>query len=140
PLIVLAIGAVVVGYVGIPAGLSGGKIPNYFERFLEPSVGSAEELVHFEGLQDELAEKAAHVAGDHAVEITLTVVSSLIAIAGIGFGWWWFKRQPLWKPPRLLEQKYYVDDAYDAAVVQPIKQASRGVLWKFIDVRIIDGA
>src|SRR5205085_10360382 len=38
PLIVLAVGAVFAGFLGVPEGLSGGKIPNYFERFLEPSI------------------------------------------------------------------------------------------------------
>jgi NADH-quinone oxidoreductase subunit L len=40
----------------------------------------------------------------------------------------------------LLEEKYYVDEVYDAAVVQPIKQGSTNVLWKIVDVHIIDGA
>jgi NADH-quinone oxidoreductase subunit L len=40
----------------------------------------------------------------------------------------------------LLEHKYYVDEVYDAAIVQPIKQSSISILWKFIDVQIIDGA
>jgi NADH-quinone oxidoreductase subunit L len=70
----------------------------------------------------------------------LTGVSIVIALAGIGLGWMWFNRKPLWEPPSLLEHKYYVDEAYDAAIVQPIKVGSINVLWKFIDVRVIDGA
>jgi NADH-quinone oxidoreductase subunit L len=72
--------------------------------------------------------------------LELTVVSTVIALVGIGIGWLWFKRKPLWEPPSLLEQKYYVDELYDATVIQPIKAGSISVLWKFIDVRIIDGA
>jgi len=140
PLVVLAIGAVSVGYLGVPKGLSGGKVSNYFERFLEPTLGNAEFLSDDQGLMDDLNEIAPHVAQDHNTEITLTVVSSLIAIGGIALGWWWFKRRPLWEPPSLLEHKYYVDEAYDTAVVQPIKVGSTSVLWKIIDVRIIDGA
>ena len=64
----------------------------------------------------------------------------MVALFGIGLGWFFFKKRPLWKPPRLLEDKYYVDEVYDAAVVQPIKQGSVSILWKFIDVQIIDGA
>jgi NADH-quinone oxidoreductase subunit L len=41
--------------------------------------------------------------------------------------------------PSILEQKYYVDEAYDAAVITPIENVSRGFLWKIVDVRIIDG-
>jgi len=48
----------------------------------------------------------------------------------------WFKRKPLWEPPKLLEHKYYVDEVYDAAIVQPIKQSSISILWKFIDVKL----
>jgi NADH-quinone oxidoreductase subunit L len=140
PLVVLAIGAASVGYLGVPEGLSGGKISNYFERLLEPTLGTAEFTSNHRFLMDDLNEIAPHVAQDHSTEITLTVVSSLIAISGIALGWWWFKRRPLWEPPSLLEHKYYVDEVYDAAVVQPIKQGSINVLWKFIDVRIIDGA
>ena len=156
PLVVLAIGAAVVGYVGIPEGLSGGKIPNYFERLLEPSLahpgessqGNAHETTAVGGdLQPPLRGQAAlhpttapPAEGDHGLEIKLTVFSSVIALLGIGLGWVWFKRTPLWEPPSLLEHKYYVDEAYDAAIVQPIKQGSIYVLWKFVDVNIIDGA
>ncbi|MEN3333105.1 MAG: NADH-quinone oxidoreductase subunit [Blastocatellia bacterium] len=146
PLIVLAVGAVLAGFLGVPEGLSGGKIPNYFERFLEPSiahVGAAHAAPHAGAestpapAHSESVERAA--TENHAVEIWLTVVSSLIALAGLGIGWVWFKRNPLWQPPRLLENKYYVDEVYDAAIVEPIKVGSTNVLWKIIDKEYIDG-
>ena len=40
---------------------------------------------------------------------------------------------------KLLYHKYYVDEAYDATVVEPIVQGSRSVLWKGFDSRLIDG-
>ena len=40
---------------------------------------------------------------------------------------------------RLLLNKYYVDELYDAAIVQPIKLLSTGVLWKGVDAALIDG-
>jgi NADH-quinone oxidoreductase subunit L len=132
PLVVLAIGAVFAGYLGVPEGLSGGKIPNFFEHLLAPSI--AEPVAHG-------ASQTAHAASEsHSTEILLTGVSTVIALLGIGIGWAWFKRNPLWKPPRLLEGKYFVDEAYDAAIVNPIKTTSTSFLWKIIDVRIIDGA
>jgi NADH-quinone oxidoreductase subunit L len=124
PLAVLAIGAVLAGYLGVPEGLSGGAIPNYFEHLLDKS----------------LAHPAAVAHGDHSTEILLTLISAALALGGIAIGWIWFKRNPLWEPPRLLEEKYYVDEAYDAAIVNPIKSGSTGLLWKIIDVRLIDGA
>jgi NADH-quinone oxidoreductase subunit L len=33
-----------------------------------------------------------------------------------------------------------VDEAYDAAVVEPVKTFSREGLWRFFDVGVIDGA
>ena len=40
----------------------------------------------------------------------------------------------------LLLNKYYVDEVYDAAIVQPIRIVSEEALWKVVDVRLIDGA
>jgi NADH-quinone oxidoreductase subunit L len=127
PLIVLAVGAIFAGYLGVPEGLSGGRIQNFFEHLLHPSI--AETVAHSEA-----------AAEGHGTELALTVISMAIAFLGIAIGWAWFKRNPLWKPPRLLEEKYFVDEAYDATIINPIKTSSTSFLWKIIDVRIIDGA
>jgi NADH-quinone oxidoreductase subunit L len=42
-------------------------------------------------------------------------------------------------PHRLLEHKYYVDEAYESAFIRPGFRLSRTVLWKWIDAGIIDG-
>jgi len=153
PLIVLAIGAVFAGFLGIPEGLSFGLTKNHFEHFLEPSIahfgaahtaapGGAEPAtapVNRETAAETGALKEPAAAGEnHTLELGLTVVSIVIAILGIFIGMR-FKRTPLWKPPRLLENKYYVDEVYDATVVQPIKVGSTNVLWKIIDKQYIDG-
>ena len=39
----------------------------------------------------------------------------------------------------LLSNKYYVDELYDAIVVQPLKRVSEWVLWKRVDAGLIDG-
>ncbi|MFY9553694.1 MAG: NADH-quinone oxidoreductase subunit L [Blastocatellia bacterium] len=136
PLIVLAAGAIFVGYIGAPEVFSIGPIGNHFEHFIRPSV---EDPALHRGASDH-GNLIQPVVEEEKLEISLTVVSSIIALVGISLGWLWFNRKPLWEPPRLLEQKYYVDEVYDAAVVQPIKQGSINVLWKAIDVQIIDGA
>ena len=41
--------------------------------------------------------------------------------------------------PRILENKYYVDEIYDAAIIHPIEVGSREGLWKIIDIGVIDG-
>ena len=41
---------------------------------------------------------------------------------------------------RLLLNKYYVDEVYDATIVQPIKVVSTEGLWRGFDVKVVDGA
>lgn len=40
---------------------------------------------------------------------------------------------------RVLANKYYVDEIYDDAIVEPTLSVSRNVLWKGIDAGLIDG-
>ena len=77
------------------------------------------------------------------------LVSSVIALTGIGLACFFFLKHPstsdaiaLSAVPVycLLLNKYYVDELYDSAVVHPIQSASERVLWKIVDADIIDGA
>jgi NADH-quinone oxidoreductase subunit L len=129
-LIVLAVGSAVAGYLGLPAVLGGS---NWFEHFLEPSFG-----VH-----------AAEEATEHGPEALLMLVSSLVAAAGIGIAVYFFLKNRLAADRiadrfsgvrQLLLNKYYVDEIYDATIVQPIRIVSEEGLWKIVDVRVIDGA
>ena len=129
-LVVLAAGSVVAGYVGLPAILGGG---DWFGRFLDPSF-------HVE---------AARAEGAHAVEGSLMLLSSAIAIGGIGIAVYFFLRNRSAAAAvaarfsgvhRLLLNKYYVDEMYDATIVQPTRLASEEALWKVVDARVIDGA
>jgi NADH-quinone oxidoreductase subunit L len=122
-LVVLAAGSVVAGYAGI-----GGR----FARFLEPSFGGA--LVE---------------PGGASAEGTLMLVSSLVAILGIGLATFFFLKSreaaravasSFSGLHHVLERKYYVDEIYDAAIVQPIRIISEDGLWRGLDVRVIDGA
>ena len=123
-LIVLAAGSVLAGYVGL-----GGR----FEHFLEPSF----------------APQTAEAAADGGTETTLMIVSIVVAFAGIGIATYYFLKNcraaavmaARFAGLRLvLQNKYYVDEIYDATVVQPIRIVSEDGLWKTIDVRLIDGA
>jgi NADH-quinone oxidoreductase subunit L len=40
---------------------------------------------------------------------------------------------------KLVYNKYFVDEIYDATVVHPVVAGSRSVLWKFADAGVIDG-
>ena len=41
--------------------------------------------------------------------------------------------------PSILEHKYYVDEIYDFAIINPIHVVSREALWKLFDQGVIDG-
>jgi NADH-quinone oxidoreductase subunit L len=158
-LVVLAVGAVLAGYLGVPGVLGGA---NRIEHFLEPSfvVETAQPAAVAERAADVAGEaaKAREVEGraggrggaaDAALEGRLMLTSTLVALAGIGLAWVFFlKRRDLSDAAarrfrglhRLLLNKYYVDEIYDAAIVQPVRIVSEQVLWKGVDVGIIDGA
>jgi len=72
-------------------------------------------------------------------ERLFTIISVLIALSGIGIGWLIFQKRPLLRLPRVLEEKYYVDEIYDATIINPINAGSREGLWKMFDLGVIDG-
>ncbi|HEX8163833.1 MAG TPA: NADH-quinone oxidoreductase subunit L [Pyrinomonadaceae bacterium] len=173
PLVVLAVLSAVGGLVGVPYALSGGALPNYFERTLEPVVSRAPEsgggAAHGANAVEQAAgesarppaahgnegavpqsvgegEAGATPAGEHAhdpAEVSreriFTGLSVAVGLAGIALGWTYFKKRPLARMPRLLENKYYVDELYDAAIINPVEAGSREGLWKIFDVGVIDG-
>jgi NADH-quinone oxidoreductase subunit L len=91
-----------------------------------------------EGQQGEPAHERAHDPHEVNMERLFTGISVLVGLVGIAFGFWYFGRRPLQPMPRLLENKYYVDEVYNAGLINPIKAASRAFLWKILDVRVID--
>jgi len=158
PLIVLAVLSTVGGFIGIPYALSSAftdRNINVLEHTLEPVVATVPPGVHTAG-PTSLPGEGAHapenapapvpepVTHEHSSEeITaermLAGLSVLIGLLGIGAGWYVFKNRPLLQMPRLLENKYYVDEIYDAALIRPIEAGSREGLWKIFDVGVIDG-
>jgi NADH-quinone oxidoreductase subunit L len=85
------------------------------------------------------AAEHAHDPAEVSRERLFTGISIVVGLIGIGIGWMVFRRKPLLAMPRLLENKYYVDEMYDAALIRPIKTGSREGLWRFFDVGVIDG-
>ena len=81
----------------------------------------------------------AHSPEEISQERLLALVSVLIAATGIAAGWLLFKKRPLLQMPGVLENKYYVDEIYDAAIINPIHVVSREGLWKVFDRGVIDG-
>ncbi|HJQ32752.1 MAG TPA: NADH-quinone oxidoreductase subunit L [Pyrinomonadaceae bacterium] len=81
----------------------------------------------------------AHDPAEVSQERLFTGISIVVGLLGIGIGWMVFRKRPLLEMPRLLENKYYVDEVYDATLIEPIKAGSREGLWRFFDVGVIDG-
>jgi NADH-quinone oxidoreductase subunit L len=132
PLIILAVLSAVGGFVGIPVSLGGG---NAIEHWLDPIFEKANEKM---------------LLGLHDVEVLEYVLMGLsvgVALVGIYLArTWYLKRSEL--PERLsarfatmyrlLLNKYYVDEAYEASVIAPMVKGSEKLLWRGIDVGVID--
>jgi NADH-quinone oxidoreductase subunit L len=134
PLTVLAVGSALVGLIGIPR--VGDLDLNWFGHFLEPVV-------------EPVSHGAGH--GSHAswgLELLLMAISVGAALMGIWTAWrtWggdrglhrgqdWAERFP--GVHRLLTNKYYVDEIYDATVVRGTWATARS-LFRF-DAGFIDG-
>jgi NADH-quinone oxidoreductase subunit L len=152
-LIVLAVGSIVAGYINIPHAFGGHlALGTWLEpAFQATNCGAPVTTGELAGLAIEACEPAESAAeGDHTgLELSLMAVSSLIAFAGIGLATFlWLKNRHI--PDRLATQyagiyrlllnKYYVDEVYDATIVQPIKVVSTEGLWRGLDVKVVDGA
>ncbi len=132
PLVILAILAFIGGYIGLPTALGGG---NWFERFLEPV---------FAGGHASLTEA---VSSGHSLEYVLMLSSIIAAAIGIWLAYRFYIVNP--ERPKALAQKYsgpyqtvlnkyYVDEFYNAVVVQPLISVAL-FFWKITDVRLVDG-
>ncbi len=136
PLIILGVLSVIGGWVGIPHVLGGG---NHIEQWFEPVFEEAHEIS---------ARMVGHVAHSQGLETTIMIVSILIALIGIGIAHVFYRKKPE-LPEKvakgvgpvypLIYNKYYVDEIYEAGVVKPIQKTSDFFLWRFFDVKIVDG-
>jgi NADH-quinone oxidoreductase subunit L len=127
PLMVLAGLSVVGGFVGFPIIEGAHK----FKEFLAPSI------------------TALHHEAHHAMSFEIFMMLFSMGIAGVGIfiAYKCYMKQPdlpariTAKFPVLYEyiyNKYFIDQLYDAAVVEPIKNGS-DFLWHGVDETVIDG-
>src|SRR5690242_6181763 len=132
PLVVLGALTVAGGALNVPPLFGGGAL---LERWLEPVTGVATRLSPL-------------VEVPHATEWALVVGAVLVATLGIVGALRLLRPETLvparLAPPesgfgRILWKKWYVDELYDTVFVRPIMWLSREVLWKIVDVRIVDG-
>jgi NADH-quinone oxidoreductase subunit L len=121
PLIVLAVLSVIGGYVGLPEVFSE---HHSLSEFLSTAVANA---------------GSHHL--DHGTEWMLIGISSVVAVV-FSIAGFVANKNPSFAPntglSRVLENKWYVDELYDAIVVRPIGALS-GVMDRFVERMGIDG-
>ncbi len=133
PLVALAALSVLGGFLGVPHILGGGDA---IGQWLEPIVGKGEEIA----IQSRILQ-------GEGMEIPLMIVSVVIAITGILLATRYYKskttleadEKKLGTLHKLSTGKFYVDEIYDGAIIQPTYSISNSFLYKIVDVRIIDG-
>ena len=141
PLILLAILSVIGGWVAAPHLVGG---PDHFSNFLNP-VFTAYAPASAVG-----AEAASETAESGGIMLlhALTGWPVIIALLGLLIAWWFYIKSPqtpkklaqsLRGPYTLILHKYYVDELYNAAIIQPLLWISTNVLWHVIDEGVIDG-
>ena len=135
PLIVLAVLSAIGGFIGIPEIFSGAH-GNAFHTWLSPIFRSAELKLSYYG------------AHSHFEEYLLMAISVAGALGGISAAAYIYLKRPSIAANTVekfkliystLWNKYYVDEVYDATVINPIVNSSRSFLWKIFDNKIIDG-
>jgi NADH-quinone oxidoreductase subunit L len=131
PLIVLAFLSVVSGYVGVPIIEHGDRIGEFLSPIRLPIAGS-------------------HEARHHApLSVELALMAAAVTVAGIGIylAWAWYVKGEGRTPQRLaasypgvyrtLENKYFVDEFYDAAFVRGVAIGGGNFLWE-VDATVVD--
>jgi NADH-quinone oxidoreductase subunit L len=133
PLLVLALLSVIGGLLNIPELYHGNA---WLQHWLEPVTRASAQLVPEVHLS----------AGSEWLLVGIAVATAVIGMVG---AWRLLKPEALVPArvapeergfARVLRNKWYVDEIYDALIVRPIVWLSREVLWKQVDQRIIDGA
>jgi NADH-quinone oxidoreductase subunit L len=132
PLMILALLSVAGGWIGWPESLGGS---DHFAKFLDPVIARHAEVI-----------AAVPEATQRASEYELMAASVLVGLIGISLAWFFYLRRP--RIPgtlaarsgglyRLLYNKYYVDQIYDAMFVNRTKDL--GTTLGAFDRDVIDG-
>lgn len=129
PLVILAILAVTAGFIGIPEVFA--PDAHLLGKFLAPVFAASKPLQH----TNEVA---------HSTEILLMVVSTVLILGSIGWAWTKFARyqydanKETTGFARVLENKWYVDELYNAVIVTPLL-AFASFLKNVVEKSFIDG-
>ena len=132
PLLVLAILSVCGGWISIPHFLGASlHLPNWLEGYFKGFFSSVGET-----------------HGSVSLEWLLSGVTTGSALAAMVVGWLLFSRWLPWAASAgvrlrllavLLQRKYYIDEIYDLLLVKPVYWISERLLWRGIDMRVVDG-
>lgn len=85
-------------------------------------------------------------AHEAAHDQTLVVIATLLGVAGIALSYLFYMASPRMADNlaesfsglhRLISNKYFVDEAYDAVIVKPTERTSRGLLWNTVETHIL---
>ncbi len=128
PLIVLAILAAIGGFVGIPEVFA--KNAHWLEHFLAPVFAQSKVL------------QPEHL-GDTSHELVMMAIATVLIIAVVIWAWTKYGK---YKPSaeeesgfgKVLQNKWYVDEAYNAAVVKPLNGVA-GFFKNVVEKSGIDG-
>jgi len=133
PLIILAGFSLVAGYLGLPSYWGSNRL----EEFLAPSF-----RFQFSG------QPAAAMENAHLTEVILTLVTLAVTFFGFALAYHFCIKNPQvagrlanrfsWLYS-LLRRNFFVDEIYDWLLVGPVQRLSRTILWKVMDVGVIDG-
>jgi NADH-quinone oxidoreductase subunit L len=138
PLVVLGVLTVFGGWLNIPAILGWMGAEGALDRWLAPVVGRASATL--------AGGEAAHLS--HATEYWLIGAAVAVGAIGIALAFARFrgplrpKREALAEERGLggaMEHAYYVNEGVDRLIIDPTVALSRKVLWRGLDVGLIDG-
>jgi len=138
PLLVLGALSLLGGWLNLPAIFSFLGPVGALDHWLEPVVGESAMRITLGSVPH----------ASHNTELALIGTAVAVAVLGIVIAWMRLKPAalvPKRESPesegfeRVLEHKYFVDEGYDRAIVQPTVGFSRNVLWKGFDSGLIDG-
>ncbi|PWT70461.1 MAG: NADH-quinone oxidoreductase subunit L, partial [Bacteroidetes bacterium] len=126
PLIILAILSVIGGLVGIPAIFANNA--HSLGNFLSPVFAQSEKIMETQ-------------EANSSTEWMLLIISSGLALIAVIYAWRLFSRKPELGEPtgfgKVLANKWYVDEIYDAIFVKPLNALAR-FLNSIVEKSIID--